>query len=102
MTNEAYQRAATEKRRNILIHARRVVGRVPTILDRYEIGVHTARTYLEHSPRIRLTLLGHEPIIHPGRFGEIVARNRGADTRAFTDEAEALGRLSVTRDFAMR
>lgn len=102
VTNEAYQRAATEKRRNILIDARRVVGRVPTILDRYEIGVHTARTYLEHSPRIRVALLGHEPMIHPERFGEIVARNRGADTRAFTDEAEALGWLSVTRDFALR
>jgi hypothetical protein len=28
-------------------------------------------------------------MIHPERFGEIVARNRGADARAFTIEAEA-------------
>jgi hypothetical protein len=41
-------------------------------------------------------------MIHPEHFGEVVARNRGADTRAFTDEAEALEWLSVTRDFAMR
>ena len=29
-------------------------------------------------------------MIHPERFGEIVARNRGADARVFTDEAEAI------------
>jgi hypothetical protein len=29
-------------------------------------------------------------MIHPDRFGEIVARNRGADARVFTDEADAL------------
>ena len=28
-------------------------------------------------------------MIHPERFGEIVARNRGADARVFTDEAQA-------------
>jgi hypothetical protein len=90
VNDEAFRRAATESRRNILIDARRVVGRVPTILDRYEIGVNIARSYLDQLPRIRLALLGHEPMIHPERFGEIVARNRGADTRVFTDEAEAI------------
>jgi hypothetical protein len=35
-------------------------------------------------------LLGHEPMIHPERFGEIVATTRGADARVFTDEALAL------------
>jgi hypothetical protein len=90
VNDEAFRRAAAENRRNILIDARRVVGRVPTILDRYEIGVNVARSTLEQLPRIRLALLGHEPMIHPDRFGEIVARNRGADARVFTDESEAL------------
>jgi hypothetical protein len=90
VNDEAFRRAAAENRRNILIDARRVVGRVPTILDRYEIGVNLAQSYLEQLPRIRLALLGHEPMIHPDRFGEIVARNRGADARVFTDEADAL------------
>jgi hypothetical protein len=40
-------------------------------------------------PRIRAALLGSEPMIHPERFGELVAVNRGADMRVFTDEAEA-------------
>jgi hypothetical protein len=35
-------------------------------------------------------VLGDEPIIHPDRFGELVARNRGAEARAFTAESEAL------------
>jgi hypothetical protein len=90
VNNEAFARAAAESRRNILIDARRVVGRLPTILDRYEIGVNVARSYLDQLPRIRLALLGHEPMIHPERFGEIVARNRGADARVFTDETEAI------------
>jgi hypothetical protein len=34
-------------------------------------------------------VLGREPMIHPDRFGELVARNRGADARVFTDEAVA-------------
>jgi hypothetical protein len=41
--------------------------------------------------RIRTTnRLRPEPMIHPDRFGELVARNRGADARVFTVEAEAL------------
>ena len=38
-------------------------------------------------------MLGHEPMIHPERFGEIVAANRGADARVFTEEALALAWL---------
>ena len=88
---EAYREAAIAKREAVLIDVRQVRGRVPTILDRFDFGVRVARHYLESDPRIRLAILGHEPMIHPERFGELVARNRGADARVFTDEAEALG-----------
>ncbi len=85
---------------------RGINGRIPTILDRFEMGVRIAKHYLESDPRIRLAVLGHEPMIHPERFGELVARNRGADARVFTDEAQAL-RLAAARagpgaDFALR
>ncbi len=90
INDEAFEIAARESRRNILIDARQVRGRLPTIFDRYEIGVNIARAWLDQLPRVRVALIGHEPMIHPERFGEIVARNRGADTRVFTDEAEAL------------
>ena len=63
---------------------------MPPILERFELGVRIAKHYLESEPRTRLAVLGHEPMIHPDRFGELVARNRGADARVFTDEAQAL------------
>ncbi len=74
----------------MLLDVRQVTGRVPGIIDRFEIGVRVAEHYLESDPRVRLALLGHEPMIHPERLGERVARNRGADARVFTDEAAAL------------
>jgi hypothetical protein len=87
---EAYTEAARSNREALLVDVRGVTGRVPTILDRFEFGTRIAKHYLKFDPRIRLAVLGHEPMIHPQRFGELVARNRGADARVFTDEAEAL------------
>ena len=81
--------------RSVLVDVRGVSGRIPTILDRFDLGVHLAELHLEHTPRIRIALLGHEPMIHPDRFGEIVARNRGADARAFTVESDALDWLTA-------
>ena len=87
---EAYAAAARENRSAILVDVRAITGRIPSILDRFEMGVRIARHYLETDPRIRLAVVGHEPMIHPDRFGELVARNRGADARVFTDGTEAL------------
>jgi hypothetical protein len=90
INDDGFRIAAEAGLRNILIDARKVRGRVPSIFDRYEIGTNIARAWLDQLPRVRLALVGHEPLIHPDRFGEIVARNRGADTRVFTVEDEAL------------
>ena len=87
---EAYREAALAERDTVLLDVRQVTGKVPSILDRFEMGVRIANHYRESDPRIRLALLGHEPMIHPDRFGELVARNRGADARVFTVESEAL------------
>ena len=87
---EAYRQAALADRTALLIDVRGVSGRVPGIFERFEIGVRIAQHYREHDPRIRLAVVGTEPMIHPERFGELVARNRGADARVFTDEALAL------------
>lgn len=95
VTDRAYSEAAAASRRSALVDVRGVSGRIPTILERFDMGVHIAARHLEHKPRIRLALLGHEPMIHPERFGEIVARNRGADARVFTIEAEALDWLTA-------
>jgi hypothetical protein len=87
---EAYREAARANRSAVFVDVREVKGRVPAILERFELGVQIAKHYLESEPRTRLAVLGHEPMIHPDRFGELVARNRGADARVFTDEAQAL------------
>lgn len=92
---QAFREAAGAVRRSVLVDVRGVSGRIPTILDRFDFGVHIASLHLEHKPRVRLALLGHEPMIHPERFGEIVARNRGADARVFTDEADAIEWLTA-------
>ena len=86
----AFREAAAAGRQNVLVDVRKVNGRVPSLLDRFDFGVHVADQHQAFSPRIRLAVLGHDPMIHPERFGELVARNRGADARVFTDEAEAL------------
>ena len=87
--DEAYREAARANRSALLVDVREVSGRVPTILDRFEMGLRIAKHYMASDPRIRLAVLGHEPMIHPERFGELVARNRGADARVFTDEGQA-------------
>jgi hypothetical protein len=86
----AYREAGAAGRRSVLVDVRSVKGRVPTIFDRFDIGMHIASQHFGQQIRVRLAILGHEPMIHPERFGELVARNRGADARVFTVPAEAL------------
>jgi hypothetical protein len=86
----AYREAAQAGRGSVLLDVRQITGRVPGIFDRFELGTRIAQHYRESDRRVRLALLGHEPMIHPERFGELVARNRGADARVFTDAAAAL------------
>jgi hypothetical protein len=58
---------------------------VLTTTDRYTMGV-AASARLD--ARVRVALLG-APVTIDG-FGELVARNRGANVRVFTDEARAV------------
>jgi hypothetical protein len=74
----------------VLVDIRTVGGREPTMADRYELAVRISDAQAAMRPRVRFALLGHEPMIHPERFGEIIATTRGALARAFTDETLAL------------
>lgn len=91
--SEAFERifalAAEADRAAVLVDVRKVAGE-PTMAERYTLAVRVADLQSARLPRIRLALLGYEPLIHPERFGEIIASNRGAVARAFTDEAQAL------------
>lgn len=82
--------AAAGDHEALLIDVRNVSGREPTMAERYEQAVRVAELQATQTPRIRTAMLGHEPMIHPERFGEIVATNRGALARVFTDEGAAL------------
>ena len=90
---EAFTLAARAGRDAVLVDARAITGPVPTLGERYECGVFIADQQARQSPRIRFALLGHEPYVHPQRFGEIVATSRGAVARGFTDEKDALNWL---------
>ena len=98
---DAYERAFTlaaeAGRPAVLVDIRAVTGREPTLAERYQLAVRVADAQAGTKPRIRFALLGHEPMIHPERFGEIVATTRGADGRVFTDEASALEWLLVRK-----
>jgi hypothetical protein len=89
----AFALASEAGRPGVLVDVRTVTGREPTMAERYQLAICVAETQAATTPRIRLAMLGHEPMIHPERFGEIVAANRGADARAFTEEALALAWL---------
>lgn len=91
---EACERAITlaseAGRPAVLVDIRTVGGREPTMAERYELAVRVSDAQAALKPRVRFALLGHEPMIHPERFGEIIATTRGALARAFTDEKLAL------------
>lgn len=89
LCDRCFEVAAEAGRDALLVDARGITGREPTMAERYEWAVRVADAQARHRPRIRVALVGNEPLIHPERFGEIVARNRGADARAFTEEAPA-------------
>ena len=82
--------AARAGRNAVLIDIRQVTGREPTMSERYDQAVQIADLQSRQAPGTRIAVLGIEPMIHPQRFGEIVATNRGARLRVFTAEAEAV------------
>lgn len=90
VAKEAFIAASRTGRVAALVDVRQVTGPAPSMSERYDQAVQVAQLQASITPRIRLALLGHEPMVHPQRFGEIVATNRGALLRVFTDEAMAL------------
>src|SRR5438045_2891032 len=79
--DQAFDLAARETRDAVLIDARELEG-APTTMDRYHWGVQIAERNAAGA-RIRIAVVGSEPIIDAERFGETVAINRGGLGRAF-------------------
>ncbi len=87
---QAFEIAKREGRGAALVDARQVTGGPPTFGERFDQGVHVAKLQSAQAKRIRLAVLGHEPMVHPEKIGEIVAVSRGALARVFTDVDEAI------------
>lgn len=87
---KAFALAAEHGRDAVLIDARGVKPPEPTLMQRFDQAIHVAGIHQRQVRRVRLAILGDEPIIDPNRFGEIVATNRGANLKVFTNEQMAL------------
>lgn len=93
LAEEGLKRAARGGHRALLLDIRGMTGRAPTMAERYDYAVQFTNLQAGVTPRIRVALVGKEPMVHPQRFGEIVATNRGALIRVFTDMDLALNWL---------
>ena len=98
ITEEGFRRAAGADRRALLLDIRGVIGQGGTLSERFDQAVQFSNLQAGMTPRIRVAVLGKIPIVHPQRFGEIVATNRGATIRVFTEEQEALDWLLQGQD----
>lgn len=90
LCDRCFEVAVQTRHDALLVDARAVSGREPTMAERYRWATRVAEAQARTEPRVRVALLGREPLIHPERFGEIVATNRGAVLRTFTVEEQAL------------
>ena len=77
--------------RGALLDIRDCHGTAPSTASRHEIGVIISELQSARSPLIVIGVLGKDPFIDPGRFGEMVAVQNNAVFRAFTDEDSAIG-----------
>jgi hypothetical protein len=97
---EVFERALESAEREgvgaVLVDAREVGGGPPSTTDRYELGKYIA----EHGGGTRVAVVGSELLIDPARFGELVAVNRGAAGKAFTELTDAVAWLGQDRDGA--
>ncbi len=89
--------AAQANARRILVDGREVRGTLSTV-ERYELGEFVALATLDRVssgaiafPRIACVLV--EPVLDPQRFGEMVARNRGAQLSVFANIDDAVAWL---------
>ena len=62
----------------------------PTVAERYAVSEFIASEMFELNRFPRVVVLGKEPLIDPKRFGELVARNRGVQTKTVEQMEDAV------------
>jgi hypothetical protein len=93
MYSRAFEIAVRENREAVLVDVRQVTGDPPSLTDLFEHGVHVAKLGPDSGPRIRFAHLSDERMLHPQRFGEVVAKSHGALIRVFTELDDAIAWL---------
>lgn len=91
--DEGIRFSILKNKKSLLVNALEVTGGPLSALQRFELGEKAAIAQRNHPMMVKVAIVGTEPLIDPKRFGETVARNRGAVGRAFTDISEAIGWL---------
>lgn len=92
---KAFEIAENHHLNAVLFEGLDLTGAPPTVMDRFTMGKYLSELYLTYGGKIRMAIVGNEPYIDPGRFGETVAKNRGGYVGVFTSMADALGWLDV-------
>jgi hypothetical protein len=75
---------------SVLVDVRGLTGSM-TFVDRYRAGYKAANSGIV----VPVAVVGNEPLVDPSRLGEMVARNRGANVKVFTELADAERWLGV-------
>ena len=86
----AFDHAGSKGLNSILVDVMEVLGRPPTTMERYRLGEHVAQLFDTYGRHFRFAMVGNAPMIEPARFGETVARNRGANILAFNAIEDAI------------
>ena len=86
---EAFEIAGHNNLNLILVDGFGLYGNPPTMFERFEMGEHVAELCRNFGKPVRIAFAAEIPIVDPRRFGEMVARNRGANGKVFTDLGEA-------------
>ncbi|WP_425614563.1 hypothetical protein NA78x_004436 [Anatilimnocola sp. NA78] len=80
--------------RRLLVDSSGLVGfPLPTMLDRYDMGLAWVKAAGTSS--IRMALVARPELIDPKKFGVLVAANRGVAGNVFDNEAAALAWLDL-------
>lgn len=92
---DALEAGIDHARSAVLLDLRDVSG-APNKMERYELGSRFAKLQLSLDTLVTIAVVGHQPLIDPHRFAEMVALNRCAVGKVFEDHSAAVDWLEHT------
>ncbi len=89
VTEEVLETALKKGIHRVLLDAREITGKPPTILERFELGEAFTGFIRRKDAQIKCAFVGKHPMVDKDKFGETVVANRGGLLKVFTDIKEA-------------